>query len=341
MSTSHGRVSGVSPAAGALPPVAALARQLLEQLRGSTTATSYVQGMQSQRLFRDLRDALNACLEQSLDRFSAFQFRAFLTMFRPWALRHAVPVHGAVHADVGCGSLNPYGRMFTHLMGGVSRAYCVETDPIQEPDVAAKALAYLVGAAAVDPWSIFGNHPITAREILANIADFDVAKLAKGDLSGLVSDRLALLSRSADDTGLANASVDVIFSNSVLEHLPDIDAAMAEFARITKPGGFAMHGIDTQDHRYYWQPERDRLDFLTIDSTEPIVEACNRKRMFEHEQCFARHGFTILETDENPPLPVSSELRRRLVEPWRSMTDEQLGRNWVVYLLRKDRRGGT
>ena len=50
------------------------------------------------------------------------------------------------------------------------------------------------------------------------------------------------------------------------------------------------------------------------------------------------HGVELMEgeTHKSPPLPISPGLRSRLVEPWRSMTDEQLGTRWVIYLLRKD-----
>jgi SAM-dependent methyltransferase len=42
---------------------------------------------------------------------------------------------------------------------------------------------------------------------------------------------------SATDLGIADASVDAVVACLVFEHIPDVDAALAEVARVLRPGG--------------------------------------------------------------------------------------------------------
>ncbi len=51
-----------------------------------------------------------------------------------------------------------------------------------------------------------------------------------------------------------DASFDLVFNNSALEHIPDIDATLREIARVTRPAGtFAFNVLN---HRYFeWWPE--------------------------------------------------------------------------------------
>ena len=50
--------------------------------------------------------------------------------------------------------------------------------------------------------------------------------------------------------GLPANSIDLVFSEAVMEHLPlgQFDAFLAETLRVLKPGGIASHGVDLADH---------------------------------------------------------------------------------------------
>jgi SAM-dependent methyltransferase len=50
---------------------------------------------------------------------------------------------------------------------------------------------------------------------------------------------------------LPDRSVDVIFSSNVLEHVDNFDEISAEFRRILKPGGFAIHVVPTTAWRFW------------------------------------------------------------------------------------------
>lgn len=80
--------------------------------------------------------------------------------------------------------------------------------------------------------------------ILDRVARF--ARSARGiDLSaGMLAQAarrgLAVAQASATDLPIATASVDVAYSFKVLAHIPDITGALAEMARVVRPGGWVL-----------------------------------------------------------------------------------------------------
>jgi len=246
-----------------------------------------------------------------------------------------VPFQGAVHVDVGCGSVNALARLFTHVLLGVRKGIGVDLD-VAPPDAeSAHCLARLAGAVILDPASLFGDAPVPGSAILANLSGFDLPKLRAGDPSGIDPSRLELRQAPIEATGLATASVDVVVSNSVLEHVQDVDAALAELARITRPGGFGVHGIDTLDHRWYGEPHLHPLEFLTVDASQRMVAGCNRLRLADFRSRFERHGFALIHHEMGNHVAITPGFRARLVEPWRSMPDDYLDRTWANALVRR------
>lgn len=80
--------------------------------------------------------------------------------------------------------------------------------------------------------------------ILDRVAQF--ARTARGiDLSaGMLAKAahrgLAVAQASATELPIATASVDVAYSFKVLAHIPDIQGAMREMARVVRPGGWVL-----------------------------------------------------------------------------------------------------
>ena len=69
----------------------------------------------------------------------------------------------------------------------------------------------------------------------------------------------------ASRTGLDEASVDIVFSNSVLEHVPPdvIRAIFRESERILKPGGLSIHSANCGDHYAYFDKSITAINYLT------------------------------------------------------------------------------
>ncbi|MEI2731924.1 MAG: methyltransferase domain-containing protein [Dermatophilaceae bacterium] len=64
---------------------------------------------------------------------------------------------------------------------------------------------------------------------------------------------LTILAGTADRLPVADDSVDVLYCERVLQHVPDVEAAVAEFARVLRPGGIAVV-IDTDYHTLRFSP---------------------------------------------------------------------------------------
>lgn len=336
----HGRIGVGGMRRNILPtqdlssvPLLELATELDRRLQARSNAASYNGNLLQHSVLDDLQHTITEAIDVPANRFSIAAARCQLAFPQRCQQQFGLPFVGAHHVDLGCGSLNPFGRMFTHLMLGASRATCFELDPPHELGKALRHLSLLASTALAEPTRLFPGSTITRQQILANLEGFDLSRLAQGEPRGL-SDRLRFRQRSIVDTGLPDGSVDVTFSNSVLEHLPDPAAFLRELARITRPGGFGVHGIDVADHRHYGDPSLHALEFLTVPSAKAILFECNRLRLVDHEVGLAAHGFETLLTAPAPPIAVPATLRARLVEPWRSMPTDLLHVTWCNYLIR-------
>ncbi|MGH8173497.1 MAG: methyltransferase domain-containing protein [Rhodanobacteraceae bacterium] len=118
---------------------------------------------------------------------------------------------------------------------------------------------------------------------IAHVADVDeagvrarharlVAQLGRSiDLSA-ATDGVVVYSAPADATrtDLENDSVDCIFSNSVLEHVPPdaIEGMYREATRILAPGGIMFHSVNCGDHYAYVDSKIDGLNYLRYSDRE-------------------------------------------------------------------------
>lgn len=101
-------------------------------------------------------------------------------------------------------------------------------------------------------------------------------------------------------TGLAAGSVDAVFSNSVLEHVPPdvIDKLFAEALRILVPGGRMFHSVDCGDHYSYVDRSINQLHYLQFSdeawqwwNNKFLYQ--NRLRAVDYIEKAKQAGFTI------------------------------------------------
>jgi SAM-dependent methyltransferase len=109
--------------------------------------------------------------------------------------------------------------------------------------------------------------------------------------------------RSAEDLqGLADSSVDIVFSNAVLEHLFDLPAACRELGRISKPFAWGFHQVDFRDHRDFARP----LEYLLLADerfrrmfVERHGECGSQWRPPEMARLFETAGFEVIRFEGN------------------------------------------
>jgi 2-polyprenyl-3-methyl-5-hydroxy-6-metoxy-1,4-benzoquinol methylase len=171
-------------------------------------------------------------------------------------------------------------------------------------------------------------------------ADAIKAVLEKGSYDDVIS----LVPEPAERlSSISDQSFNFVQSNAVLEHVLDIDAAVAELARVTSTGGIHAHQIDFRDHR-----DLDRsLDHLLLDQasyTTLRVELGGNNgtamRMPEMVSLFAQYFWVWqIEINSTVSIEYASAIRRQLPpdSPYRAWPPQLLlptgGRLWLV---RKD-----
>lgn len=192
--------------------------------------------------------------------------------------------------------------------------------------------------------AVFAAADGATRTLLVDVAQFAradfVTYVELADSLGLsvpprvtdTSDLLAELHADYLTNGLQSLrelppkSVDVVFSNAVLEHLLDeeFDAIICELARILKPSGMMSHRIDLKDHlggglnnlrfsRWVWESRAFRTSgFYT-----------NRRRLPDLERSFnaARLDVVSWDVDRWAQLPLDPG---RLHPDFRRMDPEDL-----------------
>jgi len=161
----------------------------------------------------------------------------------------------------------------------------------------------------------------------AEVARRAVGRLDRGSAS---LDRDLLVYHQADGANLplAEGSVDVSYSNAVLEHVHRPEAVVRELARVTRRAGDSIHEIDFRDHFV----QRNRLRFLEFPEWEWQLRArlrpgyTNRLRMLDFHRIFEQAGFAMLDGKATNVFQAKEieEARKRLIDRFRGRSVEEL-----------------
>lgn len=119
-------------------------------------------------------------------------------------------------------------------------------------------------------------------------------------------------------------SLDMIFSQAVMEHVDDLDAAYQAMGRWLAPGGFISHQIDFKSHgtakawNGHWAISD--LEWRLMRGRRPSL--INRQPCSEHLRLLEKQGFKTLVTER---IKSASDLERdHLAARFRTLTDEDL-----------------
>jgi SAM-dependent methyltransferase len=166
-----------------------------------------------------------------------------------------------------------------------------------------------------------------------------------------LSERLELLSRAtslkeqlnvghinyfapadAGSTGLESNSMDIVYSNSVFEHVPKetIRQLMVESYRVLKSGGVAMHNIGCNDHYAFFDKSISFVNYLQFSEKEwrfwnNSLLYQNRLRAPELLQLLSGAGFEITAHRTNVRPGTLEGLRSiRIAPEFRTFSEEDL-----------------
>jgi len=284
-------------------------------------------------VMQELEEILADGLEVHENRFSIRRLSdLFNTFYNP--LKHKPTLLDASILDLGSGSHNPLGLAFLFIMLGARNAISVDTDEVQNLARACRAMARSADVLLIDPARIIGDHPISRAMIERNLAGFDLSAMRSGCPDGIDSGRLQFRRESAARLAVKANSIDIVISNSFLEHVEDPGAVVAEMARVTVRGGRGIHSIDGTDHQAYRDPSRHPLQFLR-EGKLGMFYGCNRVRIAEFARLFERHGFVVEQIIPIRTIAVDDALRSSFQPPWRYMPPDDLSLAQAVVAVQR------
>lgn len=178
----------------------------------------------------------------------------------------------------------------------------------------------------------------TIRHLVANFAEYQ-------SLRGIETPAQLPLKYLApfNVAAVADASLDLVVSRTVLEHIPadGLKQMFSSLHRKMKPGGHMVHLVDHSDHLQHQDRSLSRVNFLTWSSryhagiNRLIQEGENRLRHHEYKAIFELAGFRVVaETAEADGDTLRRCVDLKLAPPFDSMTHEQLSVMTSIYVVR-------
>ena len=125
-----------------------------------------------------------------------------------------------------------------------------------------------------------------------------------------IADRVV---RLKDSAAIPSGSVDLVLSNSVLEHVADNDQLAAELQRVLRPGGRMLHVVDYRDHFFVF-PYHFLLWSDAVWNRFLNPGDLPRWRIGDHIRAFTRAGLTV-EVLKATPIPEEFEKVRARIHP--------------------------
>lgn len=147
----------------------------------------------------------------------------------------------------------------------------------------------------------------------------------------------------ATRTGLPGDSVDIVLSNSVLEHVPFeiIEAMMRESMRILRPGGIITHSVNCGDHYAYFDKRINFMNYLQFTEAEwqlwnNDLQYQNRLRPQHFVDITEQTGFEMLICKYTPrPELLAALPAMRIAPEFAHYPPEQLATKSIDIVARK------
>ena len=250
---------------------------------------------------------------------------------------NGVGIRGARLLEIGSGWY-PALPLACYL-GGAARVHTCDLNRLLKPelmrlciDMLGEELPRIAALSDADPADVQRRY----RHLQSAADASDPAELSEG-----VIDYRA--PADAADPGLDEGSVDIVFSNSVLEHVPPdaIDRIHRGTLRLLRPGGVAFHSVNCGDHYAYADPKIHQLHYLQFSDREWAFWNNrflyqNRLRAHQLVDAAREAGFDIVhDTSHARPQRLEQLRAMTIASEFAGFTPEQLCITTVDFIGRK------
>ncbi len=224
-------------------------------------------------------------------------------------------------------------------LAGAARVYTFDLNRLLKPDLMrvciellGDALPRISAASRVELEEVRSRY----RHLLSMADASDPA-----ELSGNVIQYRA--PSDATDTGLEEGCIDIVFSNSVLEHIPAeaIDRLHHASLRLLRTGGVSFHSVNCGDHYAYTDPNVHQLNYLQFTDREwqfwnNRFLYQNRLRAHQLLDAARNAGFEIIRDTSHARPQRLDQLRAMTIAPeFADIPEEKLCITTVDFIGRK------
>lgn len=288
-------------------------------------------------------DALHYRLQRRFGGLRDFG-REFAIKVEDWAImaRHlrsaGIPIAGARLFELGTGWYPTF--PFACILGGAARVETFDLNAHLRPELVRACVAGF--GAHLETVAAASGAPLS--EVAARHARLAEA-IAQGCGLEQAGDGAIRYHAPADAvrSGLGEACVDVMFSNSVLEHVaPEVIGPLyREAMRVLRPGGVMFHSVNCGDHYAYVDRKLNQLNYLKYSDRawrfwNNAFLYQNRLRADAFVDAAREAGFAIeLDTSNTRPERLQ-QLRAMRVHPqFAQVPEERLCITTVDFIARK------
>ncbi len=146
----------------------------------------------------------------------------------------------------------------------------------------------------------------------------------------------AKVSRATSLDPLAQASIDLVLSNSVLEHVSGMDALTRDLGRVLAPSGAMLHLVDYRDH-FFRYPYHHLLWSDAVWDRWLNPGDLPRWRIRDHVECFERHGWHVEILRASPLAAEFEKVRARIHPRFESYDESALSTAFGVLFVTRGR----
>lgn len=237
---------------------------------------------------------------------------------------------GPVFLSFGAGDRNPAGLPLLAILAGAAKGLVIEPGRLRT-EVATATLQETLWDVVRDP----GAYGLSAADLGRLREALDADALWRGDAlrDVLAKGRIEFIAMPGESAPLEDASIDLVYSRSVLEHVLEMEAAMAKLVRALRPGGVMFHDVALDAHdandpiSFYYAPRGQGVD---------AYSGLNFWRLSDYVALFESLGCSV-EIAWTETIASSRIDRARLVPRFANRTDDDLRTTRAKLLVRKPR----